>query len=203
MRRPPPRGARRTWPPLRRLVTRLGVLGGLALILWAVENRTGWEALDADARAEAAARFSEEASRIATKPATTSAPSNTQTAPAAVGGDLAYPTPKRCLDLYQLAFERKLKAEPDRARSPFSPTRHGTFAASAARARPSATHCKRASSWDRGSDSRTTPRASSCDSNSRKTRSIGAQTPSTSSPRTAETAAASTSIPRERTPRRP
>jgi hypothetical protein len=109
MRRPPPRRARRTWPPLRRLVTRLGVLGGLALILWAVENRTGWEALDADARAEAAARFSEEASRIATKPATTSAPSNTQAAPAAVGGDLAYLTPKRCLDLYQLAFERKLR----------------------------------------------------------------------------------------------
>jgi hypothetical protein len=58
------------WPPIRRFLTGLTVIGALALILWVIEGRTGWDALDGDARAEAVARFSDEASRIAGKPVT-------------------------------------------------------------------------------------------------------------------------------------
>ena len=101
------------WPPVRRLLAGLGILGALALILWVVESRTGWDALAADTRAEAAARFSDEASRIAAKPVTIQCDESgdhvgvVQHADGAalVGGDLAYLTPQRCLDLYRLAFE--------------------------------------------------------------------------------------------------
>jgi hypothetical protein len=104
---------RRRLRPLRRFLAGLGVIGALALILWLVESRTGWDALDADTRAEAAARFSDEASRIAAKPVTIHCDESgdhvgaVQHADgvAAVGGDLAYLTPQRCLDLYRLAFK--------------------------------------------------------------------------------------------------
>jgi hypothetical protein len=104
---------RRRLRPLRRFLAGLGVIGALALILWLVESRTGWDALDADTRAEAAARFSDEASRIAAKPITIHCDESgdhvgaVQHADgvAAVGGDLAYLTPQRCLDLYRLAFK--------------------------------------------------------------------------------------------------
>jgi hypothetical protein len=102
-----------TWPAVRRLLTGLGILGALALILWVVESRTGWDALDAETRAEAAARFSDEASLIAAKPVTIQCDESgdhvgvVQHADGAalVGGNLAYLTPQRCLDLYRLAFE--------------------------------------------------------------------------------------------------
>jgi hypothetical protein len=58
----------RLWPSLRRFLGGLVVIGALGLILWVVESRTGWDALGADARTAAEARFSEEASRIAAKP---------------------------------------------------------------------------------------------------------------------------------------
>jgi hypothetical protein len=61
---------RRLRPPLRGLVAGLGLIGALALIFWVVENRTGWNGLDASTRADAAALFSDEASRIAAKPVT-------------------------------------------------------------------------------------------------------------------------------------
>lgn len=107
------RERRRLRPPLRRFLAGLGVIGALALILWVAESRTGWDALDADTRAEAAARFSAEASRIAAKPVTIHCDESgdyvgaVQHADgvAAVGDDLAYLTPKRCLDLYRLAFK--------------------------------------------------------------------------------------------------
>jgi hypothetical protein len=101
------------WPAVRRLLAGLGILGALALILWVVESRTGWDALDADTRTEAAARFSDEASLIAAKPVTIQCDESgdhvgvVQHADGAalVGGNLAYLTPQRCLDLYRLAFE--------------------------------------------------------------------------------------------------
>jgi hypothetical protein len=99
--------------PLFRFLVGLGVIGALALVLWLVESRTGWDALDADARARAAARFSDEASRVAAKPVTIRCDEAGRyvgavqhaDGVAAVGGELAYLTPERCLDLYRLAFE--------------------------------------------------------------------------------------------------
>ena len=75
-------------PPIRRFLVGLGLIGALALTFWFVESRTGWNGLDPSTRAEATARFSEEASRVAGKPvrsvvtrlATTWVPSSTQTA---------------------------------------------------------------------------------------------------------------------------
>jgi hypothetical protein len=103
----------RIWPSVRRLLVGLGILGALALTLWVVESRTGWDALDTATRAEAAARFSDEASRIAAKPVTIQCDESGDhvgvvqhaDGAAVVGGNLAYLAPQRCLDLYRLAFE--------------------------------------------------------------------------------------------------
>ena len=103
----------RLWPPIRRFLFGLSVIGALALMLWVVGSRTGWDAVDEDVRSEAAARFSDEASRIAAKPVTIRCDESGDyvgavqhaDGAAAVGGDLAYLTPQRCLDLYRLAFE--------------------------------------------------------------------------------------------------
>ena len=103
----------RLWPSLRRFLGGLAVIGALGLILWVVENRTGWDAVGADARAEAEARFSEEASRIAAKPVSIRCDESGRyvgavqhaDGVASVGGELAYLTPERCLELYRLGFE--------------------------------------------------------------------------------------------------
>jgi hypothetical protein len=105
-------------PPLRRFVAGLGLIGALALIFWIVESRTGWNGLDASTRADATARFSDEASRVAAKPVTIRCDESgdyvgaVQHADgvAAVGGDLAYLTPERCLDLYRLAFKQEVRS---------------------------------------------------------------------------------------------
>ncbi|MDQ3822643.1 MAG: hypothetical protein M3321_05325 [Actinomycetota bacterium] len=99
--------------PLRRFVVGLGVVAGLALLLWFVESRRGWDSLDGTTRARAEARFSAEASRIAGKPVTVRCDESGRhvgavqhsDGAAVVGGDLAYLTPERCLQLYRLAFE--------------------------------------------------------------------------------------------------
>jgi hypothetical protein len=104
--------------PIRRFIAGLGLIGALALIFWVVEGHTGWNGLDASARAEAAARFSEEASRIAAKPVTIRCDESGNhvgavqhaDGAATVGGDLAYLTPERCLDLYRLAFKREVRS---------------------------------------------------------------------------------------------
>ena len=104
-------GARRQ-PVIRRFLAGLCVIGGLALVFWIVESRTGWSALDADARAEATARFSREASIVAGKPVTIACDESGEHVGAVqhadgvaeVGGDLAYLTPERCLALQRLAF---------------------------------------------------------------------------------------------------
>jgi hypothetical protein len=103
--------------PLRRFVLGLGLIGALALIFWVVESRTGWNGLDASTRAEATARFSEEASRVAAKPVTIRCDESGDyvgaiqhaDGVAAVGGELAYLTPERCLDLYRLAFKGEVR----------------------------------------------------------------------------------------------
>jgi hypothetical protein len=104
--------------PLRRFVAGLGLIAALALIFWVVESRTGWNGLDSSTRAEATARFSEEASRIAGKQVTIRCDESgdyvgaVQHADgvAAIGGDLAYLTPERCLDLYRLGFKGEARA---------------------------------------------------------------------------------------------
>lgn len=104
---------RRFWPAVRRLLVGVGVIAVLALVFWLVESRTGWDALDVETRTEAVALFSEEASRIAEKPVRIRCDESGEyvgavqhaDGVAAVGGDLAYLTPERCLDLYRLGFE--------------------------------------------------------------------------------------------------
>jgi hypothetical protein len=101
------------WPSIRRFVTGLGVIGALAVALWIVESHTGWDAVDGDTRARAVARFSDEASRIASKPVTIRCDESRDyvgfvqhaDGVASIGGDRAYLTPERCLDLYRLAFK--------------------------------------------------------------------------------------------------
>jgi hypothetical protein len=105
-------------PPLRRFVAGLGLIGALALTFWFVESNTGWNGLDVSTRAEATARFSEEASRVAEKPVTIRCDESgdfvgaVQHADgvAVVGGDLAYLTPERCLDLYRLAVKGEVRS---------------------------------------------------------------------------------------------
>ncbi len=82
---------------------------------WQLDTRTGWDSLDADTRAAATARFSEEASRIAGHQVTIRCDESGKyvgavqhsDGVAAVGGDLAYLAPERCLDLYRLAFKNE------------------------------------------------------------------------------------------------
>jgi hypothetical protein len=105
------------WPAVRRFLVGLGVIAALATVFWLVESRTGWDALEIEERAEAVALFSNEASRIAEKPVRIRCDESGEyvgavqhaDGVAAVGGDLAYLTPERCLDLYRLAFDDEVR----------------------------------------------------------------------------------------------
>jgi hypothetical protein len=109
---------RRTLRPLRRFVVGLGLIGAFALLFWVVERHTGWNGLDASARAEAEARFSAAASGVAEKPVTIRCDVSGDHVGAVqhadgvaiVGGNLAYLTPERCLDLYELAFKDEVRS---------------------------------------------------------------------------------------------
>lgn len=104
--------------PLRRLAAGLALIAALAGIFWFVERSTGWNGVDPEVRAEATARFSDEASRIAQKPVTIRCDESgdyvgaVQHADgvAVVGGGLAYLTPERCFDLYRLAFKGEVRS---------------------------------------------------------------------------------------------
>jgi hypothetical protein len=101
------------WPAVRRFLWGVGIIAALALTFWFVDSRTGWDSLSTETRAEAQERFSAEASRIAGKPVRIRCDESGEYVGAVqhadgiaeVGGDLAYLTPERCLDLYRLAFE--------------------------------------------------------------------------------------------------
>ena len=103
---------------LRRLVVGLGLLGALAVAVWVLDTRTGWDSLGAETRAAAEARFSAEASRIAAKPVSVECDESGEhvglvrhaDGAAVVGGERAFLTPRRCLDLYRLAFEGEVTA---------------------------------------------------------------------------------------------
>jgi hypothetical protein len=109
---------RRRLGAVRRFAVGLGLIGVLAAVFWLVETSTGWNGLDASARAEAASRFSTEASRIAGKPVTIRCDEagdyvgaiQHADGVALVGGNLAYLTPERCLDLYRLAFKGEVRS---------------------------------------------------------------------------------------------
>jgi hypothetical protein len=101
--------------PLRSFATGIAVITALVIAVTLVGRDTGWAAIPGDRRAEAVARFSEEASRIAGKPVTIRCDERhdyvgaVQHADgvAVVGGDLAILTPEICNDLYRLAFEHE------------------------------------------------------------------------------------------------
>ena len=103
---PPPRRS------LRPLLIGLGVIAALAAVVWIAGPR-GWDGLDDDAKAEATARFSAEASRIVGRRVEIRCDESRRIVGAVqhadgvaeVGGDLAYLTPERCHDLYRQAFE--------------------------------------------------------------------------------------------------
>ena len=103
---PPPRRS------LRPLLVGLGVIATLAAVVWFVGSR-GWGGLDEDAKAQATARFSAEASRIVGRAVEIRCDESGRIVGAVqhsdgvaeVGGDLAYLTPARCYDLYRQAFE--------------------------------------------------------------------------------------------------
>jgi hypothetical protein len=104
--------------PFRRFAVGVGVIAALALTFWVVESSTGWNGLDEDVRAEATARFSAEASRVAEKRVTIRCDEagdyvgavQHADGVAVVGGQLAYLTPERCLDLYRLAFKGEVRS---------------------------------------------------------------------------------------------
>ena len=99
--------------PLGRFAVGVAVIGALVGAVWILEGSTGWSSVSGERRAEAVARFSEEASRVAEKPVTircdeardyVGAVQHTDGV-ATLGGDLAILTPEICHDLYRLAFE--------------------------------------------------------------------------------------------------
>ena len=99
--------------PLGQLVAGVALVGVLAAVVWVVDSRSGWKGIDDDARAEAGARFSAEASRIVGHEVAIRCDESGDFVGAVqhadgvaeVGGRLAYLAPARCLDLYRLAFE--------------------------------------------------------------------------------------------------
>ena len=99
--------------PVRRFAVGVGLIAALVAVIWVVESRTGWDSLDRETRIAATDRFADEASEIAGKPVTIFCDESGDFVGAVqhadgvaiVGGDHAYLTPERCLDLYRLAFE--------------------------------------------------------------------------------------------------
>jgi hypothetical protein len=99
--------------PLARLLSGLALIAALVAVVVVVERRSGWNGVDAEAKREATARFSAEASRVVGRPVEIRCDEAGEYVGAVqhadgvaeVGGDLAYLTPERCFDLYRLAFD--------------------------------------------------------------------------------------------------
>ena len=104
---------RRAPSPLGRFAVGLAVIGALVGAVWILDGSTGWSSVSGERRAEAVARFSEEASLVAEKPVSircdeardyVGAVQHTDGV-ATLNGDLAILTPEICHDLYRVAFD--------------------------------------------------------------------------------------------------
>ena len=103
--------------PLRRFAVGLALIGALVAVILVVDRNTGWDSVSGDRRAEAVARFSDEASRLAEKPVSIRCDQARDyvgavqhaDGVATVGGDLAILTPEICHDLYRLAFDGEVR----------------------------------------------------------------------------------------------
>jgi hypothetical protein len=101
--------------PLRRFAVGLALIAALVAIV-VLDRSSGWSSLSGERRAEAVARFSDEASQIADKDVSVRCDEARDYVGAVqhadgvaiVGGDLAILTPEICLDLYRLAFDDEL-----------------------------------------------------------------------------------------------
>jgi hypothetical protein len=98
--------------PLRRFAVGLGVIAALVAAVVILDGGRGWSSLSGERRAEAVARFSDEASEIVGKPVSIRCDEARDyvgsvqhtSGVAVVGGELAILTPEICHDLYRLAF---------------------------------------------------------------------------------------------------
>jgi len=108
----PERDERARARPLRNFAVGAGIIGVLVVVTFVVDRNTGWRSLSGERKAEAVARFSAEASRIAGKPVEVRCDEARDyvgavqhaDGVATVGGELAIVTPEVCFDLYRLAF---------------------------------------------------------------------------------------------------
>ncbi len=98
--------------PLRNFAVGAGIIAVLVLAILVLDPRDSWGSLSGERKAEAVARFSAEASRIAQKPVDIRCDEARDyvgavqhaDGVATVGGDLAILTPEVCFRLYRLAF---------------------------------------------------------------------------------------------------
>jgi hypothetical protein len=98
--------------PLRNFAVGLVIIGVLVVATLIVDRNTGWRSLSGERKAQAVARFSLEASRIAGKPVEVRCDEARDyvgavqhaDGVATVGGELAIVTPEVCFDLYRLTF---------------------------------------------------------------------------------------------------
>jgi hypothetical protein len=99
--------------PLRRFAVGLALIAALVAVVVLVDRSSGWSSVPGERRAEAVARFSDEASQISGKEVSVRCDEARDyvgavqhaDGVAVVGGDLAIVTPEICLDLYRLAFD--------------------------------------------------------------------------------------------------
>jgi hypothetical protein len=102
-----------TASPLRRFAVGLALIAALVAVVVLVDRSSGWSSVPGERRAEAVARFSDEASQISDKDVSVRCDEARDyvgavqhaDGVAVVGGDLAILTPEICLDLYRLAFD--------------------------------------------------------------------------------------------------
>jgi hypothetical protein len=102
-----------TASPLRRFAVGLALIAALVAVVVLVDRSSGWSSVPGERRAEAVARFSDEASQISGKDVSVCCDEARDyvgavqhaDGVAVVGGDLAILTPEICFDLYRLAFD--------------------------------------------------------------------------------------------------
>jgi len=102
-----------TASPLRRFAVGLALIAALVAVVVLVDRSSGWSSVTGERRAEAVARFSDEASQISGKDVSVRCDEARDyvgavqhaDGVAVVGGDLAILTPEICFDLYRLAFD--------------------------------------------------------------------------------------------------